>query len=99
MGDIDLTKMNETCTSHCNINFVTPFQHVFHRIGGADKTTTFVINVCKPVLYGHKDMCPPGSSVCLENSNELNLSKKLVTISQQKSSIIQPEFLTLKISH
>ncbi|XP_055901792.1 cation-independent mannose-6-phosphate receptor [Eupeodes corollae] len=24
----------------------------------------FVINVCKPVLYGEAAMCPPGSSVC-----------------------------------
>ncbi|KAJ6638492.1 Cation-independent mannose-6-phosphate receptor, partial [Pseudolycoriella hygida] len=48
-----------------------------HRIQNSDNTT-FVINVCKPVLYGHKDMCPPGSSICLENNNESNLSKKFV---------------------
>ncbi|KAG4079051.1 hypothetical protein HA402_001706 [Bradysia odoriphaga] len=43
-----------------------------------DDNRTFVINVCKSVLYGHNDMCPPGSSICLQNNNESNLSKKFV---------------------
>lgn len=27
----------------------------------------FLINICKPTLYGHNEMCPPNSSICVNN--------------------------------
>lgn len=62
---------------HINLTLIFFLSTYFNRILNTDNTT-FVINVCKPVLYGHEDMCPPGSSICLQNNNESNLSKKLV---------------------
>jgi len=36
----------------------------------------FIINVCKPVLYGPSAMCPPGSSICLFDSKSTDLKKR-----------------------
>ncbi|XP_017849465.1 cation-independent mannose-6-phosphate receptor isoform X2 [Drosophila busckii] len=35
--------------------------------------SNFIINICKPVLYGKNAMCPPGSSICrrLQNQNDI----------------------------
>lgn len=35
----------------------------------------FIINICKPVLYGHESMCPAGSSICFKNSTETDITK------------------------
>jgi insulin-like growth factor 2 receptor len=39
----------------------------------------FLINICKPTLYKHMEMCPPGSSVCLVNATETNLKDRFVS--------------------
>lgn len=39
-------------------------------------TTEFLINVCKPTLYGHNEMCPPNSAVCVNNSAEMDVKKR-----------------------
>lgn len=36
----------------------------------------FLINICKPTLYGFDEMCPPGSSVCMLDASEKDLKKK-----------------------
>lgn len=36
----------------------------------------FVINICKPVLYGENAMCPADSSICFLNLQEKNYKKK-----------------------
>lgn len=36
----------------------------------------FIINVCKPVMYGHSEMCPQNSSICLVNTTETDLKKR-----------------------
>nr|NP_733168.2 lysosomal enzyme receptor protein, isoform A [Drosophila melanogaster]AAN14088.2 lysosomal enzyme receptor protein, isoform A [Drosophila melanogaster]AAV80293.1 lysosomal enzyme receptor protein [Drosophila melanogaster] len=38
----------------------------------------FVINVCKPVLYGENSMCPAGSSVCLFDSKATNPKERFI---------------------
>lgn len=40
--------------------------------------SSFLLNICKPVLYGHDAMCPPGSSVCFVNNKETDLTKKFI---------------------
>uniref|UniRef100_A0A1A9VUT5 MRH domain-containing protein n=1 Tax=Glossina austeni TaxID=7395 RepID=A0A1A9VUT5_GLOAU len=36
----------------------------------------FIINICKPVLYGENAMCPSGSSVCFVDLNSKDYKKK-----------------------
>lgn len=36
----------------------------------------FLINICKPTLYGHNEMCPPHSSICMDNTTETDLTKR-----------------------
>ncbi|XP_037943773.1 cation-independent mannose-6-phosphate receptor-like [Teleopsis dalmanni] len=38
--------------------------------------SAFVINVCKPVLYGRNNMCPAGSSVCFVSLKATDYKKK-----------------------
>ncbi|KAI8130894.1 Cation-independent mannose-6-phosphate receptor [Lucilia cuprina] len=38
----------------------------------------FVINICKPVLYGENAMCPADSSVCFLKLNETDYKKKFI---------------------
>ncbi|XP_033167197.1 cation-independent mannose-6-phosphate receptor isoform X3 [Drosophila mauritiana] len=38
----------------------------------------FVINVCKPVLYGENSMCPAGSSICLFDSKATNPKERFI---------------------
>ncbi|EDW16577.1 cation-independent mannose-6-phosphate receptor isoform X1 [Drosophila mojavensis] len=38
----------------------------------------FIINVCKPVLYGENTMCPAGSSICLFSPKETDLKKRFI---------------------
>ncbi|XP_017052516.1 cation-independent mannose-6-phosphate receptor isoform X2 [Drosophila ficusphila] len=45
----------------------------------------FLINVCKPVLYGKNSMCPPGSSVCLFNPKETNSKKRFINLGNVQS--------------
>lgn len=40
---------------------------------GTDES--FIINICKPVLYGHDSMCPAGSSICFKNCSETDITK------------------------
>ncbi|KAH8294880.1 hypothetical protein KR018_003800, partial [Drosophila ironensis] len=45
----------------------------------------FVINVCKPVLYGQNSMCPPGSSICLYDPKATDLKKRFVNFGNSQS--------------
>ncbi|XP_052835231.1 cation-independent mannose-6-phosphate receptor isoform X2 [Drosophila gunungcola] len=45
----------------------------------------FLINVCKPVLYGENSMCPPGSSVCLFSPKATNLKERFVNFGNVQS--------------
>lgn len=38
--------------------------------------TEFLINICKPTLYGHNEMCPPNTSICLDQASETNVTKR-----------------------
>ncbi|XP_037918869.1 cation-independent mannose-6-phosphate receptor [Hermetia illucens] len=38
----------------------------------------FIINVCKPVLYGQDSMCPADSGVCYINNNATDIKQKFV---------------------
>jgi len=38
----------------------------------------FIINICKPVLYGENAMCPAGSSICLFEPKATELKKRCV---------------------
>ncbi|KAL9892618.1 lysosomal enzyme receptor protein isoform 1-T1 [Glossina fuscipes fuscipes] len=40
------------------------------------KGNAFIINICKPVLYGENAMCPLGSSVCFVDLNAKDYTKK-----------------------
>lgn len=40
----------------------------------------FIINVCKPVLYGENTMCPAGSSICLFSPKATDLKKRCVRL-------------------
>lgn len=42
----------------------------------SEKNKEFIINVCKPTLYGHNEMCPPNSSICLVNETETDPKKR-----------------------
>nr|XP_041630463.1 cation-independent mannose-6-phosphate receptor isoform X2 [Drosophila kikkawai] len=45
----------------------------------------FVINVCKPVLYGENSMCPPGSSVCLFNPKATDMKQRFINFGNVQS--------------
>ncbi|KAH8381501.1 hypothetical protein KR093_006865, partial [Drosophila rubida] len=49
----------------------------------------FIINVCKPVLYGENSMCPSGSSICLYQPKATDLKKRFINFGNVQS---QPEF-------
>lgn len=46
-----------------------PLSDYNHKIPFKDDTQ-FIINVCKPTLYGHDEMCPPNSAVCFDNGSK-----------------------------
>lgn len=52
-----------------------PLSDYNHRVPRQNQTD-FLINVCKPTLYGHNEMCPPNSSICLDNKTEKNVKNK-----------------------
>ncbi|XP_017092786.2 cation-independent mannose-6-phosphate receptor isoform X1 [Drosophila bipectinata] len=45
----------------------------------------FLINVCKPVLYGQNSMCPPGSSICLFDPKETDFKKRFTNLGNSQS--------------
>ncbi|XP_037721567.1 cation-independent mannose-6-phosphate receptor isoform X1 [Drosophila subpulchrella] len=45
----------------------------------------FLINVCKPVLYGENSMCPPGSSICLYNPKASNSKERFINFGNVQS--------------
>ncbi|XP_062124359.1 cation-independent mannose-6-phosphate receptor isoform X1 [Drosophila sulfurigaster albostrigata] len=49
----------------------------------------FIINICKPVLYGENTMCPSGSSICLYDRKATDLKKRFINFGNVNS---QPEF-------
>ncbi|XP_031627910.1 cation-independent mannose-6-phosphate receptor isoform X2 [Contarinia nasturtii] len=46
-----------------------------HKVLGPNQTE-FLINICKPTLYGHNEMCPPNVSVCLDNKSKPDVKKR-----------------------
>lgn len=46
-----------------------------HRIPFKGKLN-FLINVCKPTVYGLNETCPPNSAICLEDTNEIDIRKR-----------------------
>ncbi|XP_034487896.1 cation-independent mannose-6-phosphate receptor isoform X2 [Drosophila innubila] len=45
----------------------------------------FIINVCKPVLYGESAMCPPGSSICLYDPKTTDLKNRFINFGNVQS--------------
>lgn len=41
-----------------------------------NRTMEFLINVCKPTLHGHNEMCPPNSAICMNNQAEVDVKKR-----------------------
>lgn len=39
-------------------------------------TAEFIINICKPTLYGHNEMCPPNSAICMHDTSEVDIKKQ-----------------------
>ncbi|EDV90634.1 cation-independent mannose-6-phosphate receptor isoform X2 [Drosophila grimshawi] len=48
----------------------------------------FIINVCKPVLYGENAMCPAGSSICLLSPGQIDIKKRFINFGNVQA---QPE--------
>lgn len=68
-----LVRDNETNHTY-NLNLLSNFNYKV-REGDLD----FLISICRPVLYGHEAMCPPGSNICLiKNHTESNSKDKFV---------------------
>lgn len=44
-----------------------------------NKNQSFVVSVCKPVMYMHNALCPPGSSICQINDAEQDVHKRWVS--------------------
>lgn len=38
--------------------------------------TELLINICKPTLYGHNEICPPNTSICFDQKSETNVKKR-----------------------
>lgn len=47
-----------------------------HKVLIKNSTQRFLINICKPTLYGHNEMCPPNTSICLDNIFEKDVRKR-----------------------
>lgn len=47
-----------------------------HKVFLKNSTQRFLINICKPTLYGHNEMCPPNTSICLDNETEKDNKKR-----------------------
>ncbi|KAM8706232.1 hypothetical protein ACLKA7_010498 [Drosophila subpalustris] len=57
----------------------------------------FIINLCKPVLYGESAMCPVGSSICLYDPKETDLKKRFINFGNvQSQPIIKDDQLLLR---
>lgn len=41
-----------------------------------NRSAEFLINVCKPTLHGHNEMCPPNSAICMNNMAEVDVLKR-----------------------
>lgn len=70
---------SNTCTAKDpksdHIFNLMPLSDFNHKIP-FNNNTEFLINICKPTLYGHNEMCPPNSSICLNKPSETNLKKR-----------------------
>lgn len=71
---------SNTCTvRHPKNNYVynlMPLSSSYNSKVSYKNQMEFIINICKPSLYGHEEMCPPNSSICLMNSTETDPKKK-----------------------
>lgn len=47
-----------------------------HKVAIKNSTQRFLINICKPTLYGYNEMCPPNTSICLDNESEKDNKKR-----------------------
>lgn len=47
-----------------------------HKVSIKNSTQRFLINICKPTLYGYNEMCPPNTSICLDNESEKDTKKR-----------------------
>ncbi|BFF92085.1 cation-independent mannose-6-phosphate receptor [Drosophila madeirensis] len=45
----------------------------------------YLINVCKPVLYGENSMCPPGSSICLYSPQATTNAERFINFGTVQS--------------
>lgn len=41
-----------------------------------NRSVEFLINICKPTLYGHNEMCPPHSSICWDNTAAVDVKDR-----------------------
>lgn len=68
-----------TCTAkdpHTNHIFnLMPLSEI-NEIVPFSKNEEFILNVCKPTLFGHNEMCPPSSSICFFNKTETDVKKR-----------------------
>uniref|UniRef100_A0A1I8NZK8 MRH domain-containing protein n=2 Tax=Stomoxys calcitrans TaxID=35570 RepID=A0A1I8NZK8_STOCA len=61
------------------------------------KGDLFILNICKPVLYGENAMCPPDSSVCFEKVNA-NYKEKFINYgTAQPNPIIENGNLIMRL--
>lgn len=57
----------------------------------------FVINICKPVLYGENAMCPADSSVCFLKIQETDYKKKFINYgSVQPKPVLENDHLVMR---
>lgn len=83
--DSNVCTTKDPHTGHIfNLMPLSRFNHkVLHENG-----SEFLINICKPVLYGFDEMCPPGSSICMVKMNEPDVTKKYVSIVGKTTNFI-----------
>jgi insulin-like growth factor 2 receptor len=62
--------------------------HSSHLVKG-NEGTAFYVSICKPVAYQYGQMCPPGSSICMQNTSATSLKERFVDFGQ---TVPDPEY-------
>ncbi|XP_059621562.1 cation-independent mannose-6-phosphate receptor isoform X2 [Phlebotomus argentipes] len=59
---------------------------------------TFLINICRPVMWDLDAMCPPDTGVCFVNRSETDLTKRFVSMGAVEKPSVEEGVISVKMT-
>uniref|UniRef100_A0A6B2ECL8 Putative lysosomal enzyme receptor protein isoform d n=1 Tax=Phlebotomus kandelakii TaxID=1109342 RepID=A0A6B2ECL8_9DIPT len=74
-----------------------PLANVNHVVDDRNRGT-FLINICRPVLWDFDAMCPPGTGVCFVNRSETDLMKRFKNMGSIEKPTVENGVISVKMN-